>query len=196
VRRRCRPGDRHDLQPADRARVVRHERHRTRRGRGVVRRYARAWAPTPFDVADGEPVRLSTRDLRLEIEASPLRLTFADAAGAWLLREPADGGMAVERGADGGARVRARFTFSGEQHFYGLGHGGGRLDRLGHGRQLWNSHLGHGPARTSRSRSWCRAAATRCSSTIRATRSSRSGRSDNGVRVDYTAEASRSRGTF
>ncbi|HKQ67532.1 MAG TPA: hypothetical protein VJZ73_21105, partial [Methylomirabilota bacterium] len=53
----------------------------------------RAWAPTPFDVADGEPVRVSTRDLRLEVDTSPLRLTFADAAGAWLLREPGDGGM-------------------------------------------------------------------------------------------------------
>ncbi len=47
-----------------------------------------------FEVAEGEPVRLATSDLRLEVETSPLRLTFADAGGAWLLREPADGGMA------------------------------------------------------------------------------------------------------
>ena len=56
---------------------------------------ARAWPPTVFEVAEGEPVRLATSDLRLEVETSPLRLTFADAGGAWLLREPADGGMAV-----------------------------------------------------------------------------------------------------
>ena len=151
---------------------------------------ARAWAPTPFDVTDGEPVRVSTRDVRLEIDASPLRLTFADAAGGWLLREPADGGMAVERGADGGVRVRARFTFSGEQHFYGLGHGGGRLDRLGQGRQLWNSHLGHGPGSDIAvpllvsSRGYALFFDNPSDAVVAV------GRSDNGVRVDYTAEAS------
>ena len=36
-------------------------------------------------------------------------------------------------------------SFSGEQHFYGLGQGGGDLDRLGVTRQLWNTHIGHGP---------------------------------------------------
>jgi hypothetical protein len=61
------------------------------------------------------------------------------------VREPADTSMAIEPGADGAGRVRASFTFAGERRFYGLGHGGGRLDRLGQGRQLWNSHLGHGP---------------------------------------------------
>ena len=42
----------------------------------------------------------------------------------WLLREPADGGMAAEPSADGRTRVHARFAFAGEQHFYGLGQGG------------------------------------------------------------------------
>src|SRR5216683_2600548 len=42
-------------------------------------------------------------------------------------------------------RVRATFEFSDEQHFYGLGQGGLQLDRLGIARQLWNTHLGHGP---------------------------------------------------
>src|SRR5438034_723120 len=103
------------------------------------------WPGTPFEVGDEERVRLTTEALRLEAATAPLRLSFADAAGSWLLREPADSGMAAEPGPDGGGRVRASFTFSGEQHFYGLGHGGGRLDRLGQTRQLWNSHLGHGP---------------------------------------------------
>jgi hypothetical protein len=97
----------------------------------------RAWAPAPFEITDGEVVHLATRDLRLAIDTPALRLAFADASGAWLLREPADGGMAIERAADGAARVRARFAFEGEQHFYGLGQGGGRLDRLGQARQLW-----------------------------------------------------------
>ena len=44
-------------------------------------------------------------------------------------------------------RVRLRFGFEilGDQHFYGLGHGGRPLDRLGATRRLWNSHVNHGP---------------------------------------------------
>ena len=32
--------------------------------------------------------------------------------------------MTAEPSADGRARVHARFAFTGEQHFYGLGQGG------------------------------------------------------------------------
>ena len=44
-------------------------------------------------------------------------------------------------------RMRLRFGFEilGDQHFYGLGHGGQPLDRLGATRRLWNSHVNHGP---------------------------------------------------
>ena len=106
----------------------------------------RQWPATPVEVHEGEPVRLGTSDLRLEVSTSPLRLSFLDAAGNWLLREPDEGGgMTRERTTDGRARVHARFAFSGEQHFYGLGQGGGQLDRLGTSRQLWNTHIGHGP---------------------------------------------------
>jgi alpha-D-xyloside xylohydrolase len=149
----------------------------------------RTWASPPFEVADGEPVRIATSDLRLEVETNPLRLTFADAAGAWLVREPADGGMTVEPGADGAGRVRAGFTFSGEQHFYGLGHGGGRLDRLGQGRQLWNSHLGHGPGSDIAipllvsNRGYALFFDNPSDAVVAV------GRSDNGVRIDYTAKA-------
>ena len=149
----------------------------------------RVWAPPPFEVVDGEPVRLATSDLRLEVETGPLRLTFADAAGEWLLREPADAGMVLERGADGAGRVRARFTFSGEQHFYGLGQGGGRLDRLGQGRQLWNSHLGHGPGSDIAipllvsNRGYALFFDNPSDAFLSV------GRSDNGVRIDYTVEA-------
>src|SRR5215467_823608 len=149
----------------------------------------RTWAPPSIEVADRDSVRLATADLRLEVETSPLRLTFADAAGAWLVREPADGGMAVERDADGAARVRARFAFADEQHFYGLGHGGGRLDRLGQGRVLWNSHLGHGPGSDIAvpllisSRGYALFFDNPSDAVLAV------GRSDNGVRIDYAAKA-------
>ena len=90
-------------------------------------------------------MRLQTSDLRIEVSTAPVRLAFLDAGGTLLLREPADGGMATEPSADGRRRVHARFAYAGEQHFYGLGQGGGQLDRLGTSRQLWNTHLGHGP---------------------------------------------------
>ena len=105
----------------------------------------RDWPGASVDLHDGEPVRLATTDLRVEVSTSPLRLAFLDTAGTWLLREPADGGMAAERAADGRTRLHARFAFAGEQHFYGLGQGGAQLDRLGVSRRLWNTHLGHGP---------------------------------------------------
>ena len=145
----------------------------------------RTWAPVAFESAGGEPVRVATRDLRVEVETRPLRLAFADAAGEWLLREPDDGGMSVETGG----RVRARFTFPGEQHFYGLGQGGGRLDRLGQTRQLWNSHLGHGPGSDIgipllvSSRGYALFFDCTSDATLAV------GRSDNGVRLDYTAAA-------
>ncbi|HEV8586453.1 MAG TPA: TIM-barrel domain-containing protein, partial [Methylomirabilota bacterium] len=147
---------------------------------------ARTWASAPSEVTEGEPVPLATSDLRLEIETRPLRLTFANAAGEWLLREPDGGGMAVEQG-----RVHARFTFAGEQHFYGLGQGGGRLDRLGQTRQLWNSHLGHGPGSDIgipllvSSRGYALFFDSTCDAAIAV------GRSDDGVRIDYTARADR-----
>lgn len=146
----------------------------------------RTWAPVAFESAGGEPVsRVATRDLRIEAETRPLRLAFADAAGEWLLREPDDGGMSV----DAGGRVRARFTFPGEQHFYGLGQGGGRLDRLGQARHLWNSHLGHGPGSDIgiplliSSRGYALFFDCTSDATLAV------GRSDNGVRLDYTAAA-------
>ncbi len=149
----------------------------------------RIWTPPAIEVTEGEPVRVGTSALRLEAASDPWRLTFADAAGTWLLREPADGGMALEHDRDGAARVRARFTFADEQHFYGLGHGGGRLDRLGQGRVLWNSHLGHGPGSdiavpllvSSRGYALFFDCASDAVLAV--------GRSDNGVRIDYTAKA-------
>jgi hypothetical protein len=49
----------------------------------------RQWAPVPFDLAEGEPLRVVTGDLGIEIATRPLRLSFLDPRGEWLLREPA-----------------------------------------------------------------------------------------------------------
>ena len=41
-------------------------------------------------------------------------------------------------------RVRLCIRLAGEQHLYGLGHGGHSFDRLGAARRLWNCHVNHG----------------------------------------------------
>jgi alpha-glucosidase (family GH31 glycosyl hydrolase) len=146
----------------------------------------REWAPAPFDLVDGNPVRLATPDLRIEIATAPLRIAFLDPRGEWLLREPADAGMSAD-----GARLRASFVFSGEQHFYGLGQGGGAFDRLGTTRQLWNTHLGHGPGSDMgvpllvSNRGYALFFDNPGDATIAV------GRSDGGVRIAYTAETGR-----
>jgi alpha-glucosidase (family GH31 glycosyl hydrolase) len=150
---------------------------------------SRDWPVVPVEVADGEPLRLATAHLRVELTTTPLRLSFLDPSGAWLLREPEDGGMAMERAGDGSPRLRARFAFSGEQHFYGLGQGGASLDRLGVARQLWNTQLGHGPGSDMgipllvSSRGYALFFDNPGDAVLAV------GRSDNGVRIAYTAEA-------
>ncbi len=151
----------------------------------------RSWAAVPFEVIDGERVRLSTGDLRVEAATSPVRLTFLDAAGAWLLRETALGGMITESLGAARRRVRATFEFSDEQHFYGLGQGGLQLDRLGIARQLWNTHIGHGPGSDMGIPLLVsnRGYALFFDNTSDAMLSV--GRSDGGVRITYTAEGGR-----
>jgi alpha-glucosidase (family GH31 glycosyl hydrolase) len=107
----------------------------------------RSWRGSPFEVVEGDPSRLTTAHLGVEIGTDQLRLSFLDSTGEWLLREPAHGGMVSEpvAGDPVRRRVRVALEFSGEQHFYGLGQGGSGFDRLGVTRQLWNTHLGHGP---------------------------------------------------
>jgi alpha-glucosidase (family GH31 glycosyl hydrolase) len=122
---------------------------------------------------------------------SPLRLTFLDASGDWLLRETAGGGMLSESVGDARRRHHASFEFSGEQHFYGLGQGGRELDRLGVARQLWNTHIGHGPGSDMGVPLLVsnRGYALLFDNTSDAMLSV--GRSDGGVRIAYTAEAGR-----
>jgi alpha-glucosidase (family GH31 glycosyl hydrolase) len=151
----------------------------------------RQWSPVSVETRNAEPLRLTTGELSIEIAGRPQRLTFLDASGAWLLREPVDGGMSEESVAKvlPRRRVRASFAFSGEQHFYGLGQGGGGFDRLGLTRQLWNSHLGHGPGSDMgipllvSNRGYALFFDNPADATLAV------GRSDNGVRIVYTAEA-------
>src|SRR6185295_10436520 len=137
----------------------------------------------------GEPLRVATSDLGIEIATHPLRLSFLDARREWLLREPPDGGMSTEVvDGSGRLRLRASLAFSGEQHFYGLGQGGGDLDRLGVTRQLWNTQLGHGPGSdlgiplVISSRGYGIFWDNPADAVVAV------GRSDNGVRIVYTAE--------
>ena len=131
----------------------------------------RSWAGAPFEVLDGERMRLSTADLRIEAATDPVRLTFLDASGDWLLREPPRGGMLSQSCGDAGRRLHASFEFSGEQHFYGLGQGGRETrparrcpPALEHAHRT-RPGVGHGRAAAR-----VQPRATRSSSTIRATR--------------------------
>lgn len=174
-------------------RIVRVALEQTGRAAGPSYIADREWAPAPFDVVDGEPVRLVTTELEIQVASTPLRMAFLDSHGDWLLREPADTGMSAEPVGDGSGRVRLRasFVFSGEQHFYGLGQGGGGLDRLGVTRQLWNTHIGHGPGSDMgvpllvSSHGYALFFDNPGDAVISV------GRSDGGVRIVYTAETGR-----
>jgi len=151
----------------------------------------REWPPTPFEVVEGNPLRVVTANLHVEVTTAPLRVALLDARGEWLLREPADGGMSTEPVAGGRRRVRASFLFSGEQHFYGLGQGGAGFDRLGTTRQLWNTQIGHGPGSDMgvpllvSSRGYALFFDNPGDAVVSV------GRSDGGVRIVYTAETGR-----
>jgi alpha-glucosidase len=171
-------------------RIVRVELTQTGQEAGPSYVADREWPPTPFDVVDGEPLRLVTTALRVEVETTPLRIAFLDPHGDWLVREPADAGMFADPVGDGSSRLRLRasLAFSGEQHFYGLGQGGGAFDRLGVTRQLWNTHIGHGPGSDMglpllvSSRGYALFFDNPGDASIAV------GRSDGGVRIVYTAE--------
>jgi catechol 2,3-dioxygenase-like lactoylglutathione lyase family enzyme len=48
----------------------------------------RSWPPSPFEIAEGDPPRLTTGHLGVDISTAPLRLAFLDPDGQWLLRQP------------------------------------------------------------------------------------------------------------
>ena len=169
-------------------RIVRVELERPRVSAPASYVEERAWPPAPFDVIDGEPFRVVTPALQVEIGTAPFRLACLDSRGDWLIREPEDAGMSADAAS---GRVRAAFSFSGEQHFYGLGQGGGDLDRLGVTRQLWNTHIGHGPGSDMgvpllvSSRGYALFFDNPAEASIAV------GRSDNGLRIAYAAESGR-----
>ena len=173
------------------SRIVRVELKGTDRVVGPSYIADRAWAPVPFQVVEGDPVRLVTPDLQVEVAPNPLRIAFLDRHGEWLLREPAETGMSAAPVGDGSGRLRLRVSlaFSGEQHFYGLGQGGSQLDRLGVARQLWNTHIGHGPGSDMgvpllvSSRGYALFFDNPADAAIVV------GRSESGIRIVYTAEA-------
>ena len=117
------------------------------------------WPPVELVVREGSPTLIETGALCVRIDPQPLTLTFLDAEGTPLLRAPIAEGVGAEicrtmragpppsQGQEAAERQRisAHFTWTGEQHFYGLGEGGKQFDRLDGARQLWNSHFVHGP---------------------------------------------------
>src|SRR5215467_3919224 len=69
-----------------------------------------SWSAVPWKLSEGEPLRLTTTDLGVELTREPARLSFLDAAGQWLLREPEHGGMGSEPTGER-RRVHAAFYF-------------------------------------------------------------------------------------
>jgi alpha-glucosidase (family GH31 glycosyl hydrolase) len=72
-------------------------------------------------------------------------LEFQDANGATLLQTSSGRALRWDPVTDDGRRFQLRFKRATEEHFYGLGQAGPRLDRDGLTRRLWNSHYGYGP---------------------------------------------------
>src|SRR5262249_61230372 len=89
----------------------------------------RSWPAVPWKLSEGEPLRLTTADLGVELTGEPARLSFLDAAGQWLLREPAHRGVGGEP-AGGPRRGPPRLGVS----------GGGTTSRPGQGRAGVHPH--------------------------------------------------------
>ena len=114
--------------------------------------HGRSFLRQPAELG-GLAIRSSRRRARAPVHArSPGRGGDESAApdlprclGQLASERDGPGRNGTESSGDGRRRLHASFEFSGEQHFYGLGQGGRQLDRLGVTRQLWNTHIGHGP---------------------------------------------------
>lgn len=105
----------------------------------------RQWEETPVEVHAGEPTLIATTALTLGVAMTPFRIGLGNAANDPLLDGIAFAREAAEPADASRGRVQVWCAPVGEQHFYGLGHGGQQIDRLGGTRQLWNSHVGRGP---------------------------------------------------
>ncbi|MFN8525526.1 MAG: glycoside hydrolase family 31 protein [Chloroflexota bacterium] len=152
----------------------------------------REWPETHMEVSDGPPVVLRTAAGEVSAQLDPLRLTLSR-NGRVLVREPRGGGMALDTVVDeqNRRRIQARFEFEGEQHFYGLGQGGQQFDRLGGTRQLWNSHVGHGPGSDTGIPLLVSTAGYGMFFDNTADAMLSMGRSDDGLKIAYTAECGR-----
>ena len=95
---------------------------------------ARSW-PDVTGTVECTAASLAMDALALRLDDEAQRLEFCDHARRPLLR------LALTGGPDGDG-IHIRLHLVGEQHFYGLGQGGG-FDRLGAGRRLWNCHINH-----------------------------------------------------
>ena len=97
---------------------------------------ARPGRPAESGKAPHDTIRAGAISMRLVPERG--RLEFCGGDGVARLR------LDLPTIVDG-TRLRLSFEIVGEQHFYGLGHGGQPFDRLGATRRLWNCHINHGP---------------------------------------------------
>ena len=82
-------------------------------------------------------ITVSSAALRIMCRKFPLRLAFYDSTGRELTREPSPGGMASHNG-----EKIARFTIRPDEHFYGTGERGTRLDRRGQAFDSYNTQTG------------------------------------------------------
>jgi alpha-glucosidase (family GH31 glycosyl hydrolase) len=80
---------------------------------------------------------VSSQMLRVLCRKFPLRLAFIDSSGRELVGEPISGGMAA-----GGEEWLARFSILPDEHFYGTGERGTRLDRRGQAFDCYNTQVG------------------------------------------------------
>jgi alpha-glucosidase len=86
-----------------------------------------------------------TNDVSVEVDTSTARVEIRDLVGNMLLQAADARCFVWEFVTEDRRRLQARFKRATEEHFYGLGQAGPRLDKDGTTRRLWNSHYGYGP---------------------------------------------------
>jgi alpha-glucosidase (family GH31 glycosyl hydrolase) len=80
---------------------------------------------------------ITSSQIQVQCRKHPLRFSFADSSGRILLKEPAEGGMAADH-----AERRLRFCLNANEHFYGTGERGTRLDKRGLAFESYNTQVG------------------------------------------------------
>ncbi len=91
----------------------------------------------PMDLTQhGSNDELRTRDLRLSVDRTTLRLRVEDASGGVVLEDAPGPALAFQRG------VHLRKAMPAAMHYFGLGDKAGPLDRRGEAFTLWNTDAG------------------------------------------------------